>query len=441
MCPTPEPGVVQVIVLSNAGQQAEGIPISTTTDTLPDKSPAKSPGRIEFVLLMAAMSALDAFSIDAMMPALEQIGTDLNIFVENDRQFIITALFMGFSVGVLFYGFLADRFGRRTPVLCGFLLFCIGSIACVTADSFSVMLAGRVLQGLGAAGPYVLSIAIVRDSFKGDEMARLLSLIMMVFIGVPMIAPFIGQGLLMLAGWRSIFAALMIFALLTMLWFWRRQPETLAVQDRQMLSFRQIKQSVNEVLRHSVSVRYLIVIGLLAGAFIAYLSTAQQVFQEMYQLGEKFPIVFASLAGVFGISSFLNSRLVVHIAPAALVKAAIALIAAASLIYIIVFRDFNQLPPLQAHLMFIAIIMFSFALLFGNMTSLAMEPMGHIAGSASSVINSLSTVIAIVLATIVGSQLGATPHPVVVGFGLLAFVALAICCSVKAEADILVSED
>ena len=198
-----------------------------------------------------------------------------------------------------------------------------------------------------------------------------------------------------------------------MLWFWLRQPETLSAADRQELSFRQIKQSVLEVLRHSVSVRYLIVIGLLAGAFIAYLSTAQQVFQEMYQLGEKFPIVFASLAGVFGVSSFLNSRLVLHIAPAVLVKAAISLIIAASAIYLLAYRDFGELPPLPAYLAFIAAIMCAFAMLFGNTTSLAMEPMGHIAGAASSVINSLSTVIAIVLATLVGSQLTSTPHPVV----------------------------
>lgn len=380
---------------------------------------------------MAAMSALDAFSIDAMMPALEQIGDELGIVVENDRQFIITALFLGFSVGVLFYGFLADRFGRRVPVLCGFLLYCIGSVACVTADSFTMMLVGRVLQGLGAAGPYVLSIAIVRDSYKGDEMARLLSLIMMVFIGVPMIAPFIGQGLLLLAGWRSIFAVLMIYAVLVMLWFWLRQPESLSAEDRQMLSCGQIKRSVLEVLRHSVSARYMIVIGLLAGSFIAYLSTAQQVFQEMYQLGERFPIVFASLAGVFGISSFLNSRLVLHVAPAVLVKVAIALIIGASVIYLVAFRDFSQVPPLPAHLAFIAVIMCAFAMLFGNTTSLAMEPMGHIAGAASSVINSLSTLIAIVLATLVGSQLDSTPHPVVAGFGLLAIAALAICFSIK----------
>jgi DHA1 family bicyclomycin/chloramphenicol resistance-like MFS transporter len=394
-------------------------------------APTRPLGRLEFILLMAAMSALDAFSIDAMMPALEQIGDDLQVTVENHRQFVITALFLGFSVGVLFYGFLADRYGRRRPVIAGFIVYGLGSVACLLADSFSVMLAGRVLQGLGAAGPYVLSIAIVRDSFKGDEMARLLSLIMMVFIGIPMIAPFIGQGLLLLAGWRSIFAALMIFALLTLIWFASRQPESLAPHDRQPLSLSQIGRSIVTVLSHPVSCRYLIVIGLLAGAFIAYLSTAQQVFQGMYQLGARFPVAFASLGAVFGVASFANSRLVMRIAPHVLVKFAIAALVLSSLVYLLVYRDHSALPPLPAHLLYLSVMMAAFAFLFGNVTSLAMEPMGHIAGAASSVVNSLSTVIAITIAAMIGSQLGSTTHPVVLGFGLLSAIALAICVTVK----------
>jgi len=380
---------------------------------------------------MAAMSALDAFSIDAMMPALEQIGNDLGVQVENHRQFVITALFLGFSVGVLFYGFVADHIGRRIPVIAGFIVYGIGSMACLMAETFTVMLAGRVLQGLGASGPYVLSLTIVRDSFKGDEMARILSLIMMVFIGVPMIAPFVGQGLLLLAGWRSIFAVLMLFALLVLIWFVLRQKESLSPEKQQKLSFAQIGFAIKEVLTHPVSFRYLFVIGLLAGSFITYLSTAQQVFQEIYQLGTRFPVYFASLAGVFGLASYLNSRLVVKVAPATLVVYAISTIVISSLLYVLIYRDYAVSPPLPVHLLYIAIIMACFAFLFGNTTSLAMEPMGHIAGAASSIINSFSTVIAIVVATAVGSQLKGTVYPVVVGFGVLGAVSLLICMSLK----------
>ena len=149
---------------------------------------------------MALISALDAFSIDAMLPALSQIGSDLNVTVENRIQYVITALFLGFSAGVLFYGFVADSVGRRKPVIFGFIVYLAGTLLCINADTFTLMLAGRVLQGIGAAGPYVLAIAIIRDSYQGEAMAKILSLVMMVFIGVPMIAPFVGQVILLMSG-------------------------------------------------------------------------------------------------------------------------------------------------------------------------------------------------------------------------------------------------
>ncbi len=375
---------------------------------------------------MAAMSALDAFSIDAMLPALDQIGADLNVVVENQRQYVITALFLGFSIGVFFYGFIADRIGRRAPVLFGFVMYCIGSAACIFADSYSMMLVGRVLQGVGAAGPYVLAIAIVRDSYEGEEMARMMSLIMMVFIGVPMIAPFVGQGILLVSGWRSIFIALALFAVLTGIWFWQRQPETLPANVRTTLDARQVKQSMAEVLTHPVSRYYLLTIGLLAGAFIAYLSTAQQIFQDMYGLGTRFPIVFASLAAMFGIGSFINSRVVEKTGAVTMVKLAICLIIAASVVYLLMYHTMHALPPLHVHVAYNGVVVFCFAFLFGNTTSIAMEPMGHIAGAASSVINSLSTIIAIAVATLIGSQLTDTGHPIVIGYLVMAIVALAL---------------
>ena len=177
---------------------------------------APSIGRLEFIVLMAAMTALDAFSIDGMLPALQHIATDLNVVVDNQRQYVVTSLFFGFSIGVLIYGFLSDQMGRRGPVLAGFIVFLIGSSLCIFANNYVVFLVGRVLQGFGAAGPYVLATAIVRDLYKGRDMAQIMSLIAAVFIGVPMIAPFIGQGVMLLAGWRSFFLVLTIYACLVL---------------------------------------------------------------------------------------------------------------------------------------------------------------------------------------------------------------------------------
>lgn len=379
---------------------------------------------------MAVMSALDAFSIDAMLPALGMIGADLGITVNNQRQFVVTALFLGFSIGVLIYGFVADRTGRRLPALAGYALYCIATLICISAESFSTLLVGRTLQGLGAAGPYVLSITIVRDCYKGREMAQTLSLITMVFISVPIIAPFVGQGILLLADWRSIFVCLLLFAAISMCWFWRRMPETLAADNMTRLSWQTIRQSVREVLSNRQCVAYMLALGAMFGALITHLSTAQQVFQEIYPLGQRFPIIFASLASTIGLASFLNSRWVKRYGATRLVQLtliAIVVLAAATTGLVLLLGTL----PLALYLGFAAAVLFGFGLLIGNMTSLALDPMSHIAGAASSLINALSTLMAIGIAIVIGSTLQHSALPLVIGFGATALAALLCSLSVS----------
>jgi len=382
---------------------------------------------------MALISALDAFSIDAMLPALAQIGSDLNVKVDNQIQYVVTALFLGFAAGVLFYGFVADSIGRRKPVMFGFVIYIAGSLLCITATTFPHLLAGRVLQGIGAAGPYVLAIAIVRDSYKGEEMARILSLVMMVFIAVPMIAPFIGQGVLLIFDWRMIFVLLTAYCLLMAVWFWRRQPETLHPQNKTELSVALISGAVTKVLTHPVSLRYLIIIGLLAGAFIAYLSTAQQIFQGMYGLGTNFPVVIAAIALLFGAGAYINSRLVERFGAVRMVQSAILCVSATSIVYLVVFNNFSELPPLNLHIAYNGVVVFCFAFLFGNTTSIAMDPMGEIAGAASSIISSLSTLLAIAVATLIGAMLADTPHPVAAGYLTATTLAFALTLGTRVE--------
>ena len=391
-------------------------------------------GRIEFIVLMSMMSALDALSIDSMMPALDQISTDLGFLTENHRQLVITSIFAGFALGVLVYGFIADRFGRRGPVILGFLVYGVGTLACIFAASMEVLMAGRVLQGIGAAGPYVLSIAIVRDLYRGRDMAQIMSLIMMVFIGVPMIAPLAGQGVLVLAGWRGIFAMLAVFAAITAVWYWLRQHETLAPENRQALSAANIRQAFIEVLTNGQTLRYLIAMGVLMGAFIAYLSTAPQIFQEMYALGELFPLTFAAMASLFGIGSYVNSRWVHSAGSARLISWALLAIILASLLYMLIKPAYNMLPPLWMHVSYVSTVMFCFAFLFGNITSLALEPMGHIAGAASSIYNSINTLLAIGIAMFIGSHLHSNGLPVVLGFLGAASIAWLLNCQYRAAA-------
>ncbi|OED36611.1 hypothetical protein AB833_26540 [Chromatiales bacterium (ex Bugula neritina AB1)] len=378
---------------------------------------------VRFIALMAAMSALDAFSIDGMLPALEIIGEELEVTVANHRQYVVTALFGGFSIGVLIYGFVADHIGRRKPVIAGFLIHLAGSALCCLAESYPVLLLGRVLQGLGAAGPYVLSLAIVRDNYKGRQMARIMSLIMMIFIGVPMVAPFIGQGILLVAGWRSIFLVLGLFSLLVMVWFWCAQPETLKPEDKVVLSFDAVWSSAVQVVTNRQSASYLLAIGAASGAFIAYLSTAQQVFQNIYSLGTEFPVVFAALAGLLGIAAYFNSRWVEKLGMVRLVHLSLSGIVLISAAYVFCYLFLNVVPTLRFFLAYMVVVMFGFALLFGNLSSLALEPMGHIAGSAASLVNCISTLIAILFANLIGSQLQDNAMPVIVGFGALCALA------------------
>ena len=374
-------------------------------------------------MLMSMMSALDALSIDSMMPALDQMSIDLAVLSENHRQFVITSFFFGFALGLPVYGFVADRFGRRRPVMAGFFIYFVGTLTCIFSDSLEGLLTGRVLQGIGAAGPYVLAIATVRDLYKGRDMAQIMSLILMVFIGVPLIAPLAGQGVLVLAGWRSIFVVLVIYAAIAATWYGLRQQETLTPENRRALSASSVWRAIVSVLTHRQTPSYLLAMGALMGAFVAYLSTAQQIFQNMYKLGEWFPVTFAAISSLFGVGSYLNSRWVHSTGSSRLVSWALSAIILASIIYLLAKPADTILPPLWMHIAYISVVMFSFAFLFGNITSLALEPMGHIAGSASSLFNSLSTILAIGIATIIGSRLESDGMPVVVGFLVLSSIA------------------
>jgi DHA1 family bicyclomycin/chloramphenicol resistance-like MFS transporter len=384
-------------------------------------------GRREFIVLMAAMSALDAFSIDAMMPALEQISTDLGILVENQRQYIITSLFFGFSVGVLVYGFVSDSIGRRIPVLVGMVVYSIASLLCIFADSLSLLLVGRALQGVGAAGPYVIAIAIVRDRFEGRDMAEIMSLIMMVFIGIPMIAPFIGQSIMLVTDWRSIFIALAIYGVIVMLWFCLRQAETLPVEKRVKLSLATCWSQVKEILSEKQTAYYTLGMSAISGAFIAYLSTAQQVFQNIYLLGTKFPLVVALLASFYGVACFANSRVVQVLGMAKLISLAQIGIVISSALYALLIALAVTTPPLWIHIVYTGFVIFCFGFLFENVITLALEPMSHIAGSATSVITSVSTLVAIALSTLIGAFLVDSAMPLVLGFLFLCAIGWFAC--------------
>ena len=395
--------------------------------------PKKAIGFVEFVALMAMMTALTAMSIDAMLPALSEIGLDLGVQRANDNQLVISLLFLGMAVGQMFYGPLSDSIGRKPTIYIGFGLFAAGCLLAMLTTSFQMMLVGRTLQGLGAAAPRIVVVALVRDQYGGRAMARVMSFVMAVFILVPVVAPAFGQAVLLVAQWRAIFGVYLLLVLVIGFWFAWRQPETLPPDRRIPFSLIRIGRAIREVVTHRAALGYTITAGLASGAFIGYLNSAQQVFQEQYGLGRLFPLYFALLALALGSASMMNARLVMRFGMRALsFRALLGIITLSSIILGITMVTAGQ-PPLGLLTLYFLLTFFCVGILFGNLNALAMEPLGHIAGVGAAVVGSLSTLVSLFLGTLIGQSYNGTVFPLVGGFALLSLAALGVMRWVEAK--------
>ena len=336
---------------------------------------------------MALLMSLIAFNIDAMLPALETIGEAINIEHANDRQLIVSMAFLGMAPGMILYGPLSDAIGRKPAVLIGIGIYLVGSVICIIAGSLSVMLIGRILQGFGGASCRIISTAMIRDKFEGPEMARVMSLMMMIFILVPVLAPSVGQVVIMFAPWEAIFILCLLLGMVSGVWLVLRQPETLAMENKRDFTLVALWQGVKETLSHPMSRSYTICAGLVFGAFIGYLSTSQQVFQDQYGMGAKFPFFFGGLALVIGVASFVNSKLVMVFGMEELSIGAVGVMALASLGLIIANVTFSVEIDIFICTAYFSITFFGMGILFGNFNALALAPLGHMAGVANSVIS------------------------------------------------------
>jgi DHA1 family bicyclomycin/chloramphenicol resistance-like MFS transporter len=381
------------------------------------------PGFGEFVALMAMLTSLVALSIDAVLPALPSIGEDLGVVRENDNQLVVALLFLGFAFGQMVYGPLSDSTGRKRAAYLGLGLFMLGAVLSMLAWSFPVVLLGRFLQGFGVAGPRTITIAMVRDQFAGREMARVMSFIMGIFILGPVVAPSIGQLALSVAGWRAIFGGYLVMALVTTVWFALRQRETLDPSRRLPLAAGRLAGAVREVFRSRLALGYTVAAGLVFGSFLGYLNSAQQILQVQYGLGRDFPLYFAGLALAIGGASFSNARLVMRFGMRRLVGRALVSIWLVSSLFLAIAWQVEGHPPLVALMGYLTLVFFGVGILFGNLNALAMEPLGHIAGTGAAVVGSFSTLISLVLGTLIGQSYDRTVIPLVGGFALLSAAA------------------
>lgn len=386
----------------------------------------KSVSFAEFVILMAALMALNAFAIDAILPAIALIATEFGSQNANNAQFIISFIFIGLTLGQLLYGPIADSKGRKSTLLVSLGIFIFGSIISTYASDFNLMLLGRFLQGLGAAGPRIITLAIVRDLYQGRTMAKVMSFVMGIFIFVPAIAPMLGEFILQISNWRGIFMALIIFAVILIFWVSLRQRETLKPENVMKLNFTSVKKAVVETLKHPISLGYTISMGLIYSGFLSYLTTSQQILQIQYELGSNFPFYFGGLALGLGIASIMNAKLVMIFGMKVISRRATMLLILTGLLFLPITIYFDGQPPLFLYVGYLVLVLFGYGLAFNNLSAIAISPLGHIAGTASAVIGSFSTLISIPISVLIGQFYNNTIYPLVIGFLVVSILAFSI---------------
>jgi DHA1 family bicyclomycin/chloramphenicol resistance-like MFS transporter len=373
----------------------------------------KRPGTREMTALLAGLMALNALAIDAMVPALPAIGRSLNVGEENQRQLVVIAYFIGFASTQLLWGPLADRFGRKPILFAGVTLYGVFALLCAFATSFPLLIAGRVAMGASAAVTRVLVIAMVRDLFEAEAMARVMSLVFMVFMLVPVLAPNIGQAILLVASWRAIFIVLAGYAAVMLAWSSWRLPETLHPQFRRSLAWRPMLAAVAETVRDRQSRGYTLAMTISFSALIAYISSIQQIVFETFAAPELIGLTFAAIAAPMALASWLNSRFVGRFGLRRVGHSAAAAFGVITALHAAVGLSGHESLPVFILLQ--GLTMASFAFTSSNLGTLAMENMAPIAGTASSVQGVVSTLGAALIGFAIGQAFDGTVIPYLLG--------------------------
>ena len=393
----------------------------------PSQPSEEQPGFHEFVALIAIMMAVSAFSIDNLLPAFDTIRAAFQVADPNRPQLLVYGYMIALALGQIAYGPLADIYGRRRTFLAGMGIFAAGTLMAIVADSFEILLLSRVVQGLGSAAARVLAVTIVRDRYSGREMARVMSLAMMVFLTVPVFAPAIGGVLLLLGGWRTIFVSMLALCVILVAWFGLRMPETLHPQYRMAFSASRIAAAVRLTVTTRVSAGYTLAIGLIMGCLMSYVGSAQQILEtSVYGLGPIFSVYFGAIAAVMAVASLLNSWLVRGIGMRRLSHAGICGFVFIAGLQLAAALNYRGHPPLPLFMMLLALNFFLFGLTVPNFNALAMEPLGAVAGTASSVIGSFTTLLGALCGAAIGQAFDGSVRPIGIGFFILSLAALLV---------------
>ena len=377
----------------------------------------------EFIVIMAALMSLVSLAIDALLPAMSDIGATIGITDATNNQLLITMIFLGLGFGQLISGPLSDSYGRKPVIYVGFIVFSLASLICIFSTNLEMMIVGRILQGIGLSAPRTISIAMIRDRFSGNYMAKVMSFVVVIFILVPVVAPALGKIMLDSYGWKSIFYGQLLLGFSVMLWLWKRQPETLKIENKRAFELKLLKEGLKEFLKHKNAVIFTLFSGCITGSFMVYLSASQVIFEQQYNLKEEFPFIFAGLALGIGVATFLNGTFVVKLGMLKLVSIFAIVFTLIPLIYIYLYAGEGN-PSIYVLVTFFGLQFFAIAFLFGNTRALAMEPIGHIAGIGAAINGFVSTIMAVPIATFIGSFINTTALPLFIGFFVCGVLAL-----------------
>jgi MFS transporter, DHA1 family, multidrug resistance protein len=393
----------------------------------------RTPSQAAFVAMMAMLFATIALSIDAMLPALPAIAAELSPTDTNKALLIVSSFFLGMGLGTFVAGPVSDALGRKPVIFACAAIYAVATILCYFAPSLEMLLVARVVQGIGAAAPRVVGMAMVRDLYKGRDMARIVSFVMMIFMVVPALAPLLGQGILLFGNWRTIFAALLVFGVMASGWVLLAQPETLPTDARRPFRVGLLWQSAVEMSRHRIALLSTLCQGLGSACLLSTVSSQQGIFEQTFGLVDTFPLWFGFIALCAASGSLLNSRVVMRLGMRRVIVASY--LGQLCLTVLILVLDATGLMPatlvFPAHVLWSISVFAMMGLTQGNLSAMAMEDLGHIAGFAASMITATSTVMASLLAVPVGLAFNGTQIPLMVGVAVFASLALALILTVR----------
>ena len=386
----------------------------------------------EFVALLALMFSTIAFSVDAMLPALPVMAAELSPDAPNRVQLVVTVFVLGMGLGTLIAGPISDALGRKSVVAVGIAIYCAAALVAARAETLEVLLAARFVQGLGASAPRVVTLAMVRDLYQGRAMAQVMSFVMTLFVLVPAIAPAIGAGIIAVSGWRAVFLAFVVFGIVSGSWLLLRQPETHPPEKRRPLRVRSLWAALREVLGSKLVLTYIAALSLGFGQMFVHLSNTPQIFADVFDRQAAFPFWFAGIALFAGTSSLLNANLVMKFGMRRLATTAFAVQAGVSLVMLLlVFAELPAPWDFAVYFAYMCGAFFMIGLTFGNLNALALEPLGHIAGLAASVVGSISTVLAVTIAIPIAQLYDGSVVPAVAGVLVCSSLACALMLTTR----------